>query len=181
MELSIVRSGDLPEEELGTLRSFLTEAFDGRFDHGNWANALGGTHVIARDRGMIAAHASVVPRMLYFSAEVDSWPDAIVREVGYVESVAVESRLRGRGLGSEVLNTINQLVRNQFGFGALATSSHPFYERAGWRRWAGPTYVYRRGEVIRTLGGEQWLMVLAPADTTLTAAIACEWRDGDLW
>lgn len=181
MELRIVRSGDLSESELGALRTFLTAAFEGRFDDGSWANALGGTHVIVRERGTIAAHASLVPRMLYFSGEVDSWPEATVREVGYVESVAVRHELRRKGMGREVLNTINQLVRDQFGFGALATSSHPFYERAGWRRWSGPTYVYRRGEVIRTPGGEQWLMVLAPADTTITTAIACEWREGDLW
>jgi aminoglycoside 2'-N-acetyltransferase I len=181
MELRIVRSGDLSDSELGALRTFLTDAFDGGFDDGNWANALGGTHVIVREQGMIAAHASLVPRMLYFSAEVDTWPNATVREVGYVESVAVRHELRRKGVGSGVLNIINRLVMDQFGFGALATSSHPFYERAGWRRWSGPSYVYRRGEIIRTTGSEQWLMVLASADTPITTAIACEWRDGDLW
>lgn len=181
MELQIARSWDISDSELTALRAFLTEAFDGRFDDGNWANALGGTHVIIRERGEIVAHASVVPRTLYFSIEGDTWRDATVREVGYVESVAVARQFRGRGLGTEVLNIINRLVADQFGLGALATSSHAFYEQAGWKRWSGSTHVYRSGTVSSVPGGEQWLMILAPAGMVLTGAVACEWREGDLW
>lgn len=181
MDLRIARSEDLAEVELVGLRAFLTEAFAGRFDDGHWANALGGTHVLVVEDGSIAAHASVVPRTLYFSPDGETWSDAIARNVGYVESVAVGSPRRGRGLGTRVLQAVNQIVLDQFGFGALATSSQPFYEQSGWRSWAGPTYAYRDGEVVRTTEGDQWVMVLAPDGTDLTYAIACAWRGGDIW
>lgn len=181
MDLEIVRSGELASNDLVALRGFLTDAFEGRYDDGNWANALGGTHVIMRDRGSLVAHASIVPRMLYFSTRAEVWHDTAAREVGYVESVAVEHQLRGRGSGTHVLNIVNRFISKRFGFGALGTSSHAFYERTGWRRWRGPTYVYKSGALHRTPGGEQWLMVLAPAETVVTGAIACEWREGDLW
>jgi aminoglycoside 2'-N-acetyltransferase I len=181
VDLRTARSDDLGETELGELRAFLTEAFAGRFDDGHWANALGGTHVLVEEAGSIIAHASVVPRTLYFSPDGARWTDAITRNVGYVESVAVALELRGRGLGTRVLETVNQIVLDQYGFGTLATSSHPFYEASGWRRWAGPTYAYRDGEVVRTADGDQWVMVLAPEGTDLTHAIACAWRAGDIW
>jgi aminoglycoside 2'-N-acetyltransferase I len=181
MDLRTARSEDLTEIELGKLRTFLTEAFAGRFDDGHWANALGGTHVLVVEHGSIVAHASVVPRTLYFSPNGRTWTDTIARNVGYVESVAVALPMRGRGLGTRVLETVNRIVLEQFGFGALATSSQPFYEQSGWRSWDGPTYAYRGGEIVRTAENDQWVMVLAPDGTDLTDAIACTWRDGDIW
>jgi aminoglycoside 2'-N-acetyltransferase I len=181
VDLRIASSDDLGEFELRALRAFLTEAFAGRFDDGHWANALGGTHVLVEEAGSIVAHASVVPRTLYFSPDAGRWTDAITRNVGYVESVAVALELRGRGLGTRVLETVNQIVLGQFGFGTLATSSQPFYQASGWRSWAGPTFAYRDGEVVRTTEADQWVMVLATEGTDLTHAIACSWRDGDIW
>lgn len=180
MELRQARTKDLMAVELAELRVFLTEAFP-RFDDGHWANALGGTHVLIEEANSIVAHASVVPRTLYFSSAGDAWKNTTIREVGYVESVAVESSLRGRGIGSRVLNTVNQVIRDFYDFGALATSSQPFYEQAGWKSWAGPTYVYKNGQVVRTVEGDQWLMVLASEGTDTRAAIASEWREGDIW
>jgi aminoglycoside 2'-N-acetyltransferase I len=181
MELREVRTDDLSAGELANLRAFLDEAFNGRFDNHNWDSALGGNHVLAMDDEGIVAHASVVPRRLHFSIGKGDWSDSVVREVGYVEAVAVREDLRRRGIGTDVLHAINQLIKVLYGFGVLATGTYSFYDQGGWRRWQGKSFVFRDCEMIRTPKDDDSLMVLAFDQTDFTSAIACEWREGDVW
>jgi aminoglycoside 2'-N-acetyltransferase I len=75
-------------------------------------------------------------------------------------------------------------VRESFELGGLSTAHHHFYERLGWERWQGPTYVRDGDDVIRTEEEDDGVMVLrfGPSATIdLTAPITCEARPGDDW
>ena len=76
------------------------------------------------------------------------------------------------------------LIRAEFEMGVLSTGRHSFYERLGWRRWQGPTFVQVGDALVRTEDEDDGVMVLPfgpRAHIDLTSAIACEARAGDDW
>ena len=102
------------------------------------------------------AHAAVVERVLEVGGRA-------VR-AGYVEGVATTPTRQGEGLGSLVMQRVGQLLEAEFEVGALSTGRHAFYERLGWERWRGPTFV-RHGPdscapPTRTTGS--WCCATAP-------------------
>ncbi len=80
---------------------------------------------------------------------------------------------------------VTDLIRAGFELGALGTGRHSFYERLGWERWQGPTFVRTaEGDVRRTEEDDDGVMVLRTgptADLDLTGPLACEERPGDDW
>jgi hypothetical protein len=59
-----------------------------------------------------------------------------------------------------------------------------FYERLGWERWQGPTFVRRGEALVRTEEEDDGIMVLRPGPGVridLRASISCEARAGDDW
>jgi aminoglycoside 2'-N-acetyltransferase I len=162
--------------ELRALRAFLDDAFDGDFSDDDWAHACGGWHVIVPDGGLVLAHAAVVARRL--DAGGRRW------RAGYVEAVAAAPSRRRSGLGSEVMRTIGDLVVAHFELGALSTDVHAFYERHGWERWRGPSFVDDGTTRIRTADEDDGIMVLRhgpSAGLSLDEAITCAARPGDDW
>lgn len=174
-ELSRADTGGLSPSEVGDVRRLLDAAFDGRFDDHDWEHALGGVHVIARESGEVVAHGSVVARTLWIGGDA--------HEVGYVEAVATAPGAQGRGHGTSVVRAIGEEIRVRFGVGVLSTGEWHFYERLGWCRWQGATYVRRAdGEIDRTPDEDDGVMVLAaPGAIDLGATIACAERAGDDW
>ncbi len=84
---------------------------------------------------------------------------------------------QGEGLGSIVMSEASALVGTRFDLGALSTGRHRFYERLGWERWHGPTFVRREHDVVRTKEEDDGVMVLrfGPSrDIDLGATISCE-------
>ena len=174
-----VKSLNTPEvtnDLLIATRQMLVAAFDGDFSDEDWEHALGGRHFIIATDDDVLAHAAVVPRVLEVGGR--SFP------TGYVEAVATAPAHHGEGLGSAVMTEASEHVRRDFALGALGTGRHSFYERLGWERWQGPTYVRRDTELVRTEDDDEGVMVLrlgASADIALTDPIACEARCGDDW
>ena len=67
---------------------------------------------------------------------------------------------------------------------ALGTGETGFYERLGWRVWAGPTSVRTPHGERRTPEEDGGIMVLLTPATppiSLDAPISCDWRPGDVW
>jgi aminoglycoside 2'-N-acetyltransferase I len=158
------------------IRQLLARAFKGRFSEQDWAHTLGGVRVVVSDAGAVVSHAAVVPRIL----EVAHRPF----DAGYVEGVATAVGRQGEGLGSLAMARLSALIRERFDFGALSTSRHGFYERLGWERWRGPTFVRDGSEEIRTEEEDDGVMVLrfgVSRDIDLTASLSCERRLGDDW
>jgi aminoglycoside 2'-N-acetyltransferase I len=176
---------ELTTAEVAAIRRLLVEAFgsddderfdDERFTEDDWDHALGGVHFVLDLDGEIITHASVVERELH----IDGRP---IR-TGYVEAVGTAPGREGAGFGSLVMADVTAYIREGFELGALGTGRHHFYERLGWLRWAGRSFV-------RTPTGEQGtpdddgyiLVLLTPSSPPLdlTAPISCEWRPGDAW
>jgi aminoglycoside 2'-N-acetyltransferase I len=159
------------------IRALLDAAFAGDFSDDDWAHALGGTHAFVESDGAVVAHAAVVPRVL----------DAGTQRVraGYVEAVAVLPARRGAGLGTAVMRALGEIVARQFELGALSTGEWRFYERFGWERWRGPTWVrHPHGRLERSPDDDDSLMILrtpASPPIDLFAPLTCDARSGDAW
>jgi aminoglycoside 2'-N-acetyltransferase I len=161
---------------LARVRRLLDEAFDGDFPQDDWEHTLGGWHVAIVEADMVVSHAAVVPRALEVSDR--RW------RTGYVEGVATAAGRQGEGLGSLAMSHVARLIRDEFELGGLSTGRHSFYERLGWERWLGPTFVRRGRDMVRTEDDDDALLVLRfgpSAGLDLTAPISCEARTGDDW
>jgi aminoglycoside 2'-N-acetyltransferase I len=175
-----VATAQLTEAEIAVVRRILWAAFDDPEEgmtEDDWDHALGGTHVLAEVAGEIVGHASVVERELH----VDGRPF----RTGYVEAVAIDPGHQRRGLGSRLMAEIDALIVERFELGALGTGSPEIYERFGWIRWAGPTFVRSPGGLTRTEEDDDGIMVLptprTPPALDRTTSISCVWRAGDVW
>ena len=172
-------TADLSRADVDAIRSILWAAFasDGEgFTEADWDHALGGVHVVAEVGDAIVAHASVVPRELH----VGGRPLA----TGYVEAVATDASLQGRGHGTAVMVEIGEIIRARYELGALGTGEHGFYERLGWRAWRGPSSVRAPDGERRTPDEDGYILVLETPTTPpldLDAPISCDWRPGDVW
>jgi aminoglycoside 2'-N-acetyltransferase I len=171
---------ELAPEEITAIRQLLALAFgpeeDERFGEHDWEHALGGMHFVLDLDGVIVGHASVVERELQI--------DGRALRTGYVEAVGVAPDRQGAGFGSQVMTDVNAWITERFELGALGTGRHRFYERLGWRTWAGPTSVRTVEGTQRTPDEDGDILVLETPSSPpldLGAAISCEWRPGDVW
>lgn len=173
----IVTTDALAAGTRGAIRALLDAAFDGDFSDDDWAHALGGTHALIVDGDAVIAHASVVPRDLEVGAQR-------IR-VGYVEAVAVRPDRQRTGLGTSVMRALAEVIARDHALGALSTGEWHFYERLGWKRWRGETWVRHADDRReRTPDDDDSLMVLrTPRTPPLdpSAALTCDARSGDAW
>ena len=154
----------------------LDAAFEGNCSDDDWHHALGGVHVWLTDAGRVITHASVVTRTLVCSGEP--------LHVGYVEAVATVAGHRRRGYGAMVMKCVGELIAERYALGALSTGTHVFYERLGWERWRGPTFVDGPRGRERTADEDGGIMVLRTSRSShlgLGGDIVCDWRAGDVW
>jgi aminoglycoside 2'-N-acetyltransferase I len=173
-DLSVVRSADISADRLREIRDLLDATFGDRFSDDDWQHCLGGWHVLLDRAGTLRSHAAVVPRDLQVG-------DQNVK-AGYVEAVATAPGHRQQGLGSKVMPGVNALIRNEFDLGALSTHRWTFYERLGWERWQGPSYVRHGDRLVRTPAEDDGIMVLrADHGCALDVPIVCAQRNGDDW
>lgn len=169
-------SVDATPQMLVRIRQLLERSFGAGFSADDWDHTVGGDHFVISEGDILLAHAAVVPRTLTIGD--------LPIETGYVEGVATEPQARGRGLGSAVMTEAAAVIRARYEMGALSSDRHTFYERLGWERWRGLTYVRRGDELLRTEGEDDGLMVLRFGPSAVldpTAAICCNERSGDDW
>jgi len=180
----LIHTSDLDEETREHARSMIVEAFRGApggdYTDSDWEHALGGMHAVICQRGVLIGHAAVVQRRLLLSG-------AALR-CGYVESLVVREDHRGQGLGSALMDAVEQVVRGGYHVGALRSTDQgrSLYVARGWLPWTGPTSVLAPDGLTRTPDDDGSLLILPgelpPAVTLDTStAIACDWRDGDVW
>jgi aminoglycoside 2'-N-acetyltransferase I len=173
----VAATAALSADERVGIRTLLDAAFDGEFGEDDWAHALGGLHAVVESDGVVVAHASVVRRVL------DAGGRAL--QVGYVEAVGVLPARQGTGLGTAVMRALAPIVERDVEVGALSSGEWHFYERLGWERWRGPTWVrFPDGRRERTSDDDDSLMILRTPRTPaldLSAPLTCESRPGDAW
>jgi len=175
-----LRSDELTSAEIAGLRQILWAAFaeddDGGFTEHDWEHSLGGRHFVLDVDGRIVAHAAVVEREIHLGNRPF--------RTGYVEGVATDPSLQGRGFGTRVMTPATKYIRGEFELGALGTGAHHFYQRLGWRTWRGPSFVRAAGGPIATSEDDGYILVLeTPRSGALDfdAPISCDWRPGDAW
>jgi aminoglycoside 2'-N-acetyltransferase I len=176
LKTRVFTTSEAPGDLLKKVRRLLDEAFEGHFSEDDWEHTLGGWHVVVMEGGDPVSHAAVVPRLL----EVAGRPF----QAGYVEGVATAAHRKREGLGSLVMAQVAPIIRERFEIGALSTGHYGLYERLGWERWRGPTFVRHGSQLIRTEEDDDSLMVLRFRPSfglNLAASISCEARSGDDW
>jgi aminoglycoside 2'-N-acetyltransferase I len=170
-------TAELDLGDLAALRDLMSAAWPGDgFSDDDFAHGMGGRHWIAEVDGDIVSHASVVERPI----QVDGRP----LRTGYLEAVATLPRFENQGIGSLVVAGATEYVRAAFDFGALSTGRPAFYERLGWERWRGSTFVRTAAGLERTEEDDDGILVLRTPTTPpidLAAPISCDWRSGDVW
>jgi aminoglycoside 2'-N-acetyltransferase I len=175
-ELSIVHTVDLDPVTLDAVRVLLHDVFvDAPLTAEDWEHCLGGLHVILRDGGELIGHAAVVQRRLLH--------EGCALRTGYVEGVGVRVDRRRRGHGGALMAEAERIIRAGYTLGALAAADQAvaFYADRGWRRWQGPTSVLTPTGIQRTPEDDDCIFVLPSGPLDLTAALTCDWRDGDVW
>jgi aminoglycoside 2'-N-acetyltransferase I len=176
MDIQVLPTEGLTTPEVATVRGLLSAAFGERFSDDDWDHAVGGRHIVARTGEGIVGHAAVVPRRLWIA---DRGFDA-----GYVEAVATRPDLQRRGVATQLTTIVDEVVRAGHEIGALSTGAPTLYERLGWRRWKGASYVRRATTLDRSADEDDGIMVLlfGPSnDVDVTADIVCAERRGDDW
>jgi aminoglycoside 2'-N-acetyltransferase I len=165
----------LEPETLARIKALLDEAFQGRWDEHDWQHTLGGDHLLWIEDDRLLGHAAVVPRILRTAER--SW------RTGYVEAVAVASGARGRGIGGELTAAANEVIAQGYELGALSAgeTAARIYQRFGWRRWTGPTFVDSPQGTVATPEEDGSVYVLPLVEMDLSRSIVCDWRDGDVW
>ena len=157
------------------IRALLDIAFDGDFSDADADHAAGGIRVLAVDGDTIIGHAALVGRQM----QVNGVPVT----VGYVEGVAVHPDRQGQGHGKALMQIISAHAQETYAINMLSTGEQEFYEKLGWVRFLGKSYVTEHEQMVRTADEDEGLMVL-PAEAswhTRDCVVVCDWRAGDVW
>ncbi|HEX5261331.1 MAG TPA: GNAT family N-acetyltransferase [Gaiellales bacterium] len=178
MELICRTSAELTPEQQSELRRLFDRAWGGKsgtFDDKDWQAALGGTHFMLAENGVIVSHAAVVERMLEFAGKP-------VR-TGYVEAVATLPERQGEGHATRVMAEVNAFIDREYAIGALGAAAPEFYARIGWAPWRGLTAA-RTSDGVRMTPEEDGHIFVRPVEAAAVPAdalLVCAGRPGDPW
>jgi aminoglycoside 2'-N-acetyltransferase I len=82
------------------------------------------------------------------------------------------------------MTALNRVIANAYDLGALGATDEavPVYRSLGWQPWEGPLFALTPDGVVAT-PDEQGAVYVLPGALPLdrTAALTCDWRDGDVW
>lgn len=176
LEVTTAHTAYVEPPVLRTARALLDDVFAGEMTDADWEHALGGIHALAWEDGVLIGHASVIQRRL--------WLGGRALRTGYVEGVGVRADRRRRGVGAALMEPLEHVIRRAYDLGALGSTDMAmgFYAARGWQRWQGPSSALTPRGIERTPDDDGGIYVLpVSVQLDLTAAIAADWRDADVW
>ncbi len=173
--ISVISDAELTAAQRTEIRALLDAAFDGDFSDDDADHAARGLRVLVYADEEIIGHAALIARSMTIDGRAHS--------VGYLEGVAVMPALQGKGVGRALLEHTSLLTKERYVIAMLSTGEHAFYEKFGWQRFHGQSYVDENGVILRTSDEDAGLMVLAEHLSWNVAGcqIVCDWRIGDVW
>jgi aminoglycoside 2'-N-acetyltransferase I len=174
--LRVAHTADFDETELERARLLLDLVFGDGMSDADWEHCLGGVHVLAFRGHELVGHAALVQRRLLYAGSA--------LRAGYVEGVVVHPAHRRRGVGGRSMAELERIIARAFELGALAASDvgAAMYRKRGWLGWRGPVSALTPRGLERTPeedGGVYVLEVTRKLD--VTAPLAADYRDGDIW
>lgn len=146
------------------------------FTDDDWDHGLGGLHAIAWDGDRLVGHAAVAQRRLIHQGRA--------LRCGYVENVVVRSSHRRQRMATAMMTELGKVIADGYDMGGLAAGPDgaAVYQPLGWRKWLGPTFALTPDGVVRTPDDDAEIYVLpGRVELDLSAALTCDWRDGDVW
>jgi aminoglycoside 2'-N-acetyltransferase I len=179
VRLRVAHTAELDAATLGAARALLYEVFPDDLEESDWEHALGGVHALAyASDDVLVGHAAVIQRRLIHGGRA--------LRAGYVEGVAVRAAARRSGVGTALMDALEEVVRKAYDLGALGAtdSAVPFYTARGWVRWRGPSWALTPSGVVRTADEDGAIYVLplpSGAQLALDGALMADWREGDVW
>ena len=173
--ISVIPDTEVTAAQRTEIRALLDAAFEGDFSDDDADHAAGGLRVIVHAGTEIIGHAALIARSMTIDGRAQS--------VGYLEGVAVMPALQGKGIGRDLLAHTSLLTKEHYEIAMLSTGEHEFYEKFGWQRFRGQSYVTENGVILRTADEDAGLMLLAeqPTWNVTGCQIVCDWRTGDVW
>ena len=174
--LQVAHTAELDTSVLTQCRQLLDVVFDGEFGIEDWDHSIGGMHAIAWHRTSVIGHASVVQRRLVHNGRA--------LRTGYVEGVGVDPAWQRQGIGGQMMEALERLIKVAYDLGALSASDNAvsMYQQRRWIRWLGPTSALTPAGIVRTADEDGGVYVLPVAEILdVTGELTCDWRDGDQW
>jgi aminoglycoside 2'-N-acetyltransferase I len=176
VSIQVAHTADLDASALTSARALLDDVFGADMTDRDWDHALGGVHALRWEGGAVIGHASVIQRRLLYEGRA--------LRTGYVESVAVRSDRRRRGVGGALMNELERVIRAAYDLGALGATEDgaALYRSRGWRQWEGETWALSPSGPVRTESEDGDIYVLeVGVKLDVRAKLTCDWRDGDAW
>jgi aminoglycoside 2'-N-acetyltransferase I len=174
--LQVGHTAELDQSVLAQARELLDVVFDGEMTDHDWEHARGGMHAIAWRGASVVGHASVIQRRIGHRGQP--------LRTGYVEGVAVHPDWQRHGIGGQMMDALERIIKSAYDLGALGATDEAvsLYSHRGWIKWLGPTSALTPSGVVRTPDEDGCIYVL-PVGATLdiTSDLTCDWRDGDAW
>ena len=168
MSSVIVTRSDLPDAVFELLRV----AFPDDEDDPRAFWPPDSVHALEYEGDKLVAHAGFLERTLHL-------PDRDI-VTAYVEYVAAEPRNSGHG--TTVMKALTEEIKRRgYKLAALATGSHAFFSRLGWKPWRGSTGYRKDGRVYDMPMEENPMVLDLGADINLDDRIDSDWRGGDIW
>ncbi|MCY4108534.1 MAG: GNAT family N-acetyltransferase [Chloroflexi bacterium] len=139
-----------------------------------FGDLIDSTHVLAEFEGVLAGHACWVTRWLSAGGRPPL-------RTAYIEAVATEPSLQGRGIGGAVMERVGREV-SSYELGGLCPNYPEFYARFGWKTWRGPLAI-RTDEGLLETPDEHVMILRTPStpEVDLDSRLTAEWRPGEVW
>ncbi|MFM2310411.1 MAG: aminoglycoside N-acetyltransferase AAC(2)-Ie [Chloroflexota bacterium] len=174
-QIHVIPDSAISAEQKAEIRALLDAAFEGDLSDDDADHAAGGIRVLAYEGARLIGHAAVISRQMQRNNTTET--------IGYVEGVAVLPASQGRGVGRALMERVAIVSSGMYRVTMLSTGEHAFYEKLGWHRFLGESYVDHHGVHVRTADEDDGLMILV-ADRTWNmpgCTVVCDWRAGDVW
>jgi len=180
MQFKIIAAQDLDKKQ----RQQIAELNFAAFEEDPWSQYAfmqKAIHVVGILNEQIVSHALWTDRSFTINGSVSV-------KTAYVEYVTTDYEMRGKGLASQLLRyLIDVLTDLEYGLAALQPEDEAFYKKLGWATWWGDLYIKQDASTYLT---DDYEIMLYPLSTKVKdllshsseADIICaDWREGEPW